>query len=323
MRSIFLVMFLVVAYTTTLAKPAERLKVVATIPVLASIAKEVGGDLVEVRYLVPPSSDPHQFTLTPKDAELLEECDLFIAIGKEPFLDAIPKDVGRIRLTWDDWLSAGVYVKNGNPHYLWLYPDNAARVAEKISEAMCQLDPVNAEYYIFRLKTFEKTIEQLKEWIDRYVIVSGVKNERVVLAGAHFEPLAEAMNLKVVDVLIKGEGKLPSAEALKQAEEKALKERARLILVLATQKLGDEGRIAEMFAKDTGLTPVYLYGVQFSSYDTYTEYIKYTVASICAAAQSSNVKSIVSRGVSYETCAMIAGVLALVILVETLVVVKR
>ncbi len=51
---------------------AETLKVVASFTVLADVVKQVGGDHVEVKSLVGPNGDPHEFEPSPTDAKNLK-----------------------------------------------------------------------------------------------------------------------------------------------------------------------------------------------------------------------------------------------------------
>ncbi len=293
-----------------------KVVVVATIPPLASIAEEVGGGRVEVKCLVPPGSDPHQFALRPSDLAAFANCDLLIAVGKEPFLGAIPEGACRLTLSWEDWERGGVYVRSGNPHYLWLYPRNAAKVARVICSALSQLDPEGAEYYEGRLAEFEQRVEDLLEWIERYVQAAGIEGEKVVLIGSHFEPLVECMGLKAIGILAEREGEVPSPEDVAKVEEIAMREGASAIIALASQKMGDEGRLAETISSDTKIPVVYVYGAMFDRSDTYSEFVKYTVASIASAVCSARSAGGSARsGTGYVYLAV--GLLLLVVVVET------
>ncbi|RLE66771.1 MAG: hypothetical protein DRJ38_00880 [Thermoprotei archaeon] len=305
--------------------PAENVVVVATISPLAAIAREIGGDRVIVHYLVPPGSDPHQYALKPEDFNLVRNCDIFISIGKEAFLGSLPENPGKIRLSWNDWLEAGIYIKNGNPHYLWLYPENAIKVAEKIYEALISIDPAWRLYYTERLEKFKADIENLVRWIDEYTTIANVKGEKVVLAGAHFVPLAEAMGLKVVGVLIRGEGKTPSPLEIAEIEKRIKEENVKVVIVLATQKIGDEGRIASILSRETGVALVYLYGSMFSGNDSYIEYIKYTVTSIVSAIEAAKSKSSSeTQFLQFSQTTLLASVVILFLLsiIETAILVK-
>ena len=132
------------------------------------------------------------------------------------------------------------------------------------------------------------------------------------------------MDLEVVGVLIKGEGKSPSPSEIAEVEEKIEKEGVKIIIVLATQKIGDEGRIAATISKDTGVALVYVYGVMFSGDDSYTEYIKYTVTSIASAIEAAR-----SRGsyysaprLSQSTLIVSLVVLFFLVLLETAILVR-
>ncbi len=327
MRKLVAVLILIILASIANATyaSAESVIVVTTISPLAAITREIGGDRVVVHYLVPPGSDPHQYALKPEDIDLVKNCDVFISIGKEGFLGGLPENPGKVRLSWNDWLEAGVYIKNDNPHYLWLYPENAVKVAEKIYEALINVDPAGRLYYAERLEKFKADIEKLMKWIDEYTTVAGVKGEKVVLAGAHFEPLAEAMELEVVGVLIKGEGKTPSPLEVAEVEKLIEEENVKVIVVLATQKIGDEGRIASLLSRETGTALVYVYGSMFSGEDSYTEYIKYTVASIASAIEAAKSKgSSETVFLQFSQTTLLASVIILFFLsiVETAILVR-
>ncbi|MGB9631653.1 MAG: metal ABC transporter substrate-binding protein, partial [Candidatus Methanodesulfokora sp.] len=126
MRKLVFIVLLMLILAPLNLRADSKMKIVATIPPLASIAREIAGERAEVYYIIPTSSDPHQYSLSPKDVSLVESSDLFISVGTEPF---IKKLSAKRALSWDDWIKAGAIVKDGNPHYLWLYPENAVKIA--------------------------------------------------------------------------------------------------------------------------------------------------------------------------------------------------
>jgi ABC-type Zn uptake system ZnuABC Zn-binding protein ZnuA len=65
-------------------EPSEEItsiNVVTTIFPLADMAEELGGNKVNVSYLLPPGASPHTFEPTVEQARLVSEADLFIFIG--------------------------------------------------------------------------------------------------------------------------------------------------------------------------------------------------------------------------------------------------
>ena len=59
----------------------EKVIVVTTIFPLADIVSELGGEMVEVNYLLPPGASPHTFEPTVEQARLVEQAGLFVYIG--------------------------------------------------------------------------------------------------------------------------------------------------------------------------------------------------------------------------------------------------
>jgi zinc/manganese transport system substrate-binding protein len=69
----------------------EKLKVVATFSILADLAKQVGGDRVEVRALVGPNGDAHVYAPTPADVRTLVVAQLVVTngLGFEGWMDRL------------------------------------------------------------------------------------------------------------------------------------------------------------------------------------------------------------------------------------------
>ncbi len=61
---------------------ARTLNAVASFTVLADVVKQVGGDHVQVKSLVPPNGDPHEFEPSPDDARALKGADITFISGE-------------------------------------------------------------------------------------------------------------------------------------------------------------------------------------------------------------------------------------------------
>jgi zinc/manganese transport system substrate-binding protein len=156
-----------------------QLKVVATLPDLAAIAREVGGERVEVEALARPTEDPHYVDARPSLVVTLHRADLLISNGMElevgwlpplqvqarnpkiqpgaaGFLDASTAIVAmEVPVAVDR--SQGDIHAQGNPHYTF---DARAglKVGEAISARLMQLDPAGAEVYKARLAKFKEEL---------------------------------------------------------------------------------------------------------------------------------------------------------------------
>jgi len=157
-----------------------KLKVVTTTQDLASIAKYIGGDRIEVDFIAKGYQDPHFVDAKPSYLLKLREADLLIAVGLElevGWLPTLVKDCrnGKI-ISGKGYLdaSAGVEVIErptgqrtraegdvhpfGNPHY-WLNPENGKIIAQNISDRLSQIDPANAWFYAKNLEEFNRQLE--------------------------------------------------------------------------------------------------------------------------------------------------------------------
>ncbi len=74
---------------------AQPLRVVTLHSVLTEVAREIGGDSVEVKALVRPGVDPHIFEPTPADIRTLEEAEIVLAagLGLESYLPRIAREL--------------------------------------------------------------------------------------------------------------------------------------------------------------------------------------------------------------------------------------
>lgn len=157
-----------------------KLKVIASIPDLAALAREVGGDLIEAETIARGDQDPHYLEPKPSFAVRLNKADLLIQAGLELESGWLPVLLTQSRnpkiqpgrpgfLNAAEGLrileiptgpvdrSMGDVHPDGNPHY-WLNPRNGVAIAKKISEKLAELDPANAARYAENTLDFERRI---------------------------------------------------------------------------------------------------------------------------------------------------------------------
>lgn len=155
---------------------SAKLNVVATLPVFASIAQEVGGDRVETTSLARGDQDPHFLDAKPTFVVKLNKADLLIHGGLELEIGWLPPIVVQARnpkinnnTPGNVDLSVGLNIlevpqtpvnrsmgdvhPRGNPH-AWLDPENAKVMAVNIAQHLSAIDPEGKAYYGDRLKDF-------------------------------------------------------------------------------------------------------------------------------------------------------------------------
>jgi ABC-type Zn uptake system ZnuABC Zn-binding protein ZnuA len=139
----------------------EKLDVATTVAPISSIARNIGGDRIRLRGLIPDGTNSHTFEPAPSDAQTLANADLIVVNGlhlEQPTVelaDASKRPDTPIRqladetITKDQWLfdfSFPASAGDPNPH-LWMDVQYAIRYAELLRDWFSQADPPNAATY--------------------------------------------------------------------------------------------------------------------------------------------------------------------------------
>jgi len=163
-----------------------KLNVVATLPDFASLAREVGGDKIDVVVLAKPTEDPHFVDARPSFVVSLRNADVLIDGGAELELGWLPPLLQNARNSKIEvgkpgrvQAAQGIHLMNvptnvtraagdvhalGNPHFC-ADPIIAKTIAQHIAQSFAALDPPNGAFYDGNYKKFESTINaRLQQW---------------------------------------------------------------------------------------------------------------------------------------------------------------
>jgi zinc/manganese transport system substrate-binding protein len=152
---------------------AGKLKVVATFSILGDWVQAVGGDKIELRVLVGPDADAHDFEPTPNDSKALSEAKLIFenGLGFEHWLDKLYQSSGSkaSRVAATEGLTPlkielGKEAGEIDPH-AWHDVKNAISAVKVIREALMKADPKNAETYQTNAEAYLKELELLDQFI--------------------------------------------------------------------------------------------------------------------------------------------------------------
>lgn len=178
MRKSTLTLACFLAWIPFAAQAQEPVKVVATLPIYASLVEAVGGDEVEVSWIADPNEDSHFVRPKPSFALELRRADLFITTGLDlelwvpALLDkAGNSDVlegGRGYVTAYTGIelldvpevmdrSAGDVHIYGNPH-LHTDPLRTLQVARNIATGLRRVAPQHSAFFDANLAAFEEQI---------------------------------------------------------------------------------------------------------------------------------------------------------------------
>lgn len=227
-----------------------KLKVVTTFYPLYEIAHQVGGDMVEIKNLVPAGAEPHDYEPTPKDIVAIYESQMFVANGGqlEPWVDGIWADLLEHSHTRSMNAANNSYpVISGDPHY-WLDPLKYAHLVEAFTSIISEIrvDYPHKEYYESRSKAY---LEKLNELDKKFS--EGLKScvhREFVANHAAFAYLAQRYNLTMIPIA----GLSPDAEPSPKIIAELIKTvQAKNIKYILTESLVSP-KIADTIAQETG-----------------------------------------------------------------------
>jgi len=169
-------------------------KVVTTLTDYAAIARDVGGDRVEVQAIIAGNADAHFIKPKPSYALMLRDADLFVSTGLDlelwapvlvnkagnrAIVDGAPGYVAAAHgielmqkpISLDR--SGGDIHVYGNPH-IQTSPLNATIIARNIATGLCKVDPAGCESYKLNLASFTDSLAR-RLYGDRLVEMLGVE----------------------------------------------------------------------------------------------------------------------------------------------------
>lgn len=249
------------------------LNVVACEPEWASLAKELGGDKLNVSSATTALQDPHRIEARPSLIARVRNADLLVCTGMElevGWLPVLVQQSGNSKLAAGAPANfeAGRYIPAldvpsridrsegdvhaaGNPH-IQQDPRNIALVAKALADRLAQIDPANAAVYQQRHADFAaRWADALRKWDQRAAPLKGL----VVVA--HHKNMAYLWNwlgVREVATLEPKPGVEPSAGHLSELSAQLARQPARLVVRAAYQ----DARASQWLAEHAHITAVSL-----------------------------------------------------------------
>lgn len=255
------------AIVASASAASGQIRVVATTPDLASVAREIGGDRVSVTALAKPTEDPHFVDAKPSFVVTLNRADALVEGGAELELGWLPPLLensrnGKIaagaqgRIVASEGIrlleiptsfdrSKGDIHSLGNPHFM-IDPVAVKIVARNIAAHFTQVDPKSAAVYSANLAKFNTRLDaKLADWQKQLAPYRGAK---IVTYHRDFVYLAQRFGLNTIDELEPKPGIAPSPAHLAQVIGKMRANNVKVILVQPFQNR----KTAETVARQTG-----------------------------------------------------------------------
>jgi len=213
LRFLFLTVIMGLLFATQPAN-AAGIRVVATLTDLADLARNIGGNKVEVRSLATGVEDTHGVPMKPSFVPLLNRADLVLVVGfgcEHAFLPALLEASRNPRIQYGKpgYVDCSVGITPldvpkstdhsqgdvhpyGNPHYM-LDPVLAKTAIQNIYNALVAVSPENqAEFARNRDAYLAKLNAKIAEWQNE---VSAIKGAKFVSYHEHWPYFAERFGL--------------------------------------------------------------------------------------------------------------------------------
>ena len=215
--ALLLAALLAVACGDSGGPPDERLRVVASLEIFADMARNVGGDRVDVTAVLPSGADPHTYELSPGRVADIARADLVFVNGlglEGNVRDAIDENAGGPVVE----LSEGLATLDSNPH-LWLDPRLAARYVERIRDVLIEHDRQGRAQYEANARTYLEQVGALDR--ETEAAVQSIPPERRKLVTFHdaFRYFATRYGLEIAAVVVRSPGQDPSAQDVARLTE--------------------------------------------------------------------------------------------------------
>ena len=306
---------------------SEKIKIVATLEIYASIAKFIGGEFVETSYILPEGADPHDYSLTPSDLSKIEGADVLVLANSEFFtLEQRILDVsaGKLLIDFSDYEKYNVTVINlpgigVNYHGYWIYPDNALAIAKAIREKLVLLDPDHKEVYDSNLEDFTDKILRLKSLLIKTSIENNLYGADSIVAVPGAAYVAYSFGLGVVASLLQGPGRFINATELDKIFSLAREGRIKVILCPYALKDGKPGEMSRQLSEDTGVPVAYVRVFSLSGLKDYFALMTYN-AGVLASVNSAGMGGISMELFYWYLLAI--GILFSIVFIESVMIFK-
>lgn len=187
---------------------------VATTTHVADLARNVGGDRVEVHQFLTSGVDPHDYEPRPSDAQAVADADVVFQSGGDldGWLAGLVDDAGGDTevVTMLDTVEPGAggaaadgdgHAEDADPHW-WQDPRNAIAAVDAMADALGEADPEGAGAYRRNAERYTATLERLDAKISR--CMRQIPDDRRKLVTTHdaYGHFAERYDVEVIGALV-------------------------------------------------------------------------------------------------------------------------
>jgi ABC-type Zn uptake system ZnuABC Zn-binding protein ZnuA len=250
------------------APGVDTLQVVTTIPDLADIAQEIGGNRLSVTAIAKGRENSHAVQVRPSTLIAYNKAHVFIEMGlslEHSYVPGLlmaarnpkiqPGQPGFVNVS-EGWKPIEVPTNisrevapdlhvNGNPHFN-VDPRGGRHIATQIYEALIKIDPASKAEYEQRYNAYLKRLDEAEaRWAE---IGKEFKGKKIAIYHAEFNYFAEAYGIQIVATIEPRPGLPPTPAHIADVIQKM---RDQKVSVILTPAWSNNDETAEV-ARETG-----------------------------------------------------------------------
>ena len=177
---------------------AAPLQVASLSTVLSDVARNVGGDKVQLAEIVKGGVDPHEFQPSPSDVQRVSDADLVLVSGKgmEGYLAKLEEAAGAPNkfVNVGDAIGASLKLKDDgkvieDPHW-WHSVANVEKAVGVVRDAMIKADPADKDAFTANAAAYETQLGDLDKFIRLKVAELGRDKRKLVTSHDAFQYFA-------------------------------------------------------------------------------------------------------------------------------------
>ncbi len=326
----------------TQAQETPTLSIAVSVTPLAGVVEQIGGEYIDITVLLPEDIEPHASTLPPEAVIAAEDADLLVLTGHFPWEESLATQVSTPYISFDD-LDAlenfedygaafspmpgeheeegtGHEHDEGNPHGWWMLPRNAIAIANATQAALSTLNSTltgtwqsNFNQFVAEVTTFQDLVTT----IDEDYGFSQMHAVAVFPAEAY---VAEAFGIECEAVLQKDEVFISGGELL-EVQDALRNGTINLILGSDVARLQSGGEFAYQLVLDYGGTLIWWRTVFSEVLSNYVALMTVNLGALTTGLDEGGVP--VSAQVMNLALIVLSGVLGIIVLIETVLLIKR
>ena len=236
---------------------AAPLKVASLSTVLSDVARNVGGDKIQVEEIVKGGVDPHEFVPSPSDVQLVADANLVFVSGKgmEGYLSKLEEGADQKKFVIvGNKIGSSLKLKDEDktiedPHW-WHSVANVRKAADVVRDALMAADPADKDVYTANAAAYQDELDELDKAIRLKVAELARDKRKLVTSHDAFQYFARDYGFRIYPIEGVSTAEEPSTRKVAELLGTIRKEKVKSVFFENTQN----PKVISQITKETGAT---------------------------------------------------------------------